>query len=226
VAVLDALGPLLRGAVISAACEHGEDYPSGPVLIEALARRWGMDELWKRVDLALLGPEMAGALASCALDARAEPATLMAWVARLPLPSALGALARVPALLAHARPLIERALAEQPLLAAPHLIPLASTGQAAATLVGGALLATGARDVPEDALGELLAALLEQGQGRSFVLPLFERHSHGVTARRCALLALQADPRLLQVALSADERDDEPSEIRQLLEELRWKLPR
>jgi len=224
--VLDALGPALRGMVASAVCEHGEDYPSGPVLIAALARRWGVDELFKRVDLAVLGPVMAGALASCGLDARAEPASLMAWVARLPLPSALGALARVPALLAHARPLLERALSEQPVLAGVHLAPLARSGQVAAALVGASLLATGARDVPEDALGELLAALLEQGQGRSAVLPLFERTSHGVTARRCALLALQAEPRLLQAALGALDRGSEPSEIRQLLEELRWKTPR
>ncbi|HMI89920.1 MAG TPA: hypothetical protein VK509_01090 [Polyangiales bacterium] len=223
-AVLDALGSSLRGTVVSAVCEQGEDYPSGPALIAALARRWGVDELFKRVELAALGPVMAAALAGCALDARAEPASLMAWVARLPLPAALGALAGVPALLAHARPLIERALSEQPVLAGAYLPPLVRSGQAAAALVGSALLASGARDVPEDVLSEVLAALLEQGQGRSAVLPLFERTSHGVTPRRCALLALQADPRLLHTALGAVDRTNEPSEIRQLLEELRWKI--
>jgi hypothetical protein len=224
--VLDALGPALRGAVVSAVCEHGEDYPSGPATLAALAGRWGVDDVFRRVDLALLGPVMAGALASCALDARGEPATVMAWVARLPLPAALGALAHVPALLAHARPLVERAISEQPVLAGGHLAPLARSGQVAAALVGGALLATGARDVPEDALSELLAALLELGQGRSVVLPLFERVGHAVTARRCALLALQSDARLLQSALASIERGEQPSEIRQLAEELRWKLPK
>lgn len=221
--VLDALGPLLRGTLVAATCEHGEDYPSGPVLLAALAERWGVDELFRRVELALLGPTMAGAMARCALDAGSEPRTLMAWVARLPLPAALGVLAHVEELLALARPLLDRALLEQPVLAGAHLASLAHSGQAAAALIGAALLASGARDVPEEPLSELLASLVEHGQGRSAVLPLFQRQSHSVTARRCALNALQSDPRLLQMALGDEERDEESSEIRQLLEELRWK---
>ena len=224
--VLDAFGAALRSAVVSAACEHGEDYPAGPQLIAAMAERWGVDELFSRVDQAQLGPVMASGLAACALHAGAEPARVMAWVARLSLVTALGTLSRVHALLAHARPLLDRALGEQAALAGAHLPELVASSAHAAGLVGAALLASGARDIPEEALAGLLATLVEHGQGRAAVLPLFERGNHTVTVRRAALSSLQYDARLLPLALSSVDRAREPREIRELMEELRWKLPK
>lgn len=223
-ALLDAFGPALRSAVVSATCEHGEDYASGPQLIAALAERWGVDEVFSKVDLAQLGPLMASGLAQCALFAGSEPAAVMAWVARLPLVTALGALCRVAELLPLARPLLDRALGEQAPLAAAHLPELIASSRDAAGLVGAAVLASGARDISEEALQVLLATLVEHGQGRGCVMALFERGNHTVTVRRAALAALAEDARLLPIALKAVDRAREPREIRELMEELRWKL--
>ena len=74
-------------------------------------------------------------------------------------------------------------------------------------------------------LDETLVQLIAAGQGRAVVLPIWQRRALRVATRRSALLALQADTRLFSDAMHFADSGDEPKELRELLEELRWQEP-
>jgi hypothetical protein len=90
--------------------------------------------------------------------------------------------------------------------------------------VGAALLATQAARFAPTVLAPTFLALVQAGVGARFVLPLWRARGTSSSARLAALSALQGDPFLLAEALDARATGMlEPPEIREALEELRWR---
>jgi hypothetical protein len=222
--VLDALARELRGAMIGGLCRDGEASPHGTALLDALCRRYGAAELLAVLDPLQVGPVMAAAAIRASLASGAEPATLIKVIERMDPPSALSALAAGPSLCAHAVGVVTELLLRES-STVRHLPAFLRAGVEAATCGGSALLTALARGAELSDLDECMVTLVEAGQGRATVLSVWKRRALRSGARRSALLALQNDARLFSDAMHFADSGEEPPDLRQLLEELRWQEP-
>ena len=223
--VLDGLAREVRAALLSGLCRSGESTQTGAALLLGLCRRYGAAELFEALDAPQLGPVMAAAVARAALETSVAPATLLHVIERMDAESALSALAAAPALCPQAVGIVANVLLQES-YAVRHLPALVRAGAEGAACAGAALVTALARGAELSDLDETLVQLIAAGQGRAVVLPIWQRRALRVATRRSALLALQADTRLFSDAMHFADSGDEPKELRELLEELRWQEPR
>jgi hypothetical protein len=215
--------PLLTGLTSHVLARSETEAPAREAMV-ALLERWGAAETFARLDPARIQPQLGVALLSAALQTCAEPTELATALARMPVETALMALTALPALLPAAQVTLERLIVEQPSSSGPLLPALVQSSAAAAGGVGAALLATQAARFAPTVLAPTFLALVQAGVGARFVLPLWRARGTSSSARLAALSALQGDPFLLAEALDARATGMlEPPEIREALEELRWR---
>jgi hypothetical protein len=222
--VLDALAGELRSAMLAGLCRHGEGSQRGAALLLAVCRRYGAAALLDVLDPLQLGPTMAAAVVGATLATGAEPQVLVRMIERMDPESALSAIGAGPALCPHAIGVVANLLLLEP-SASRHLPALVRSGAEGAACAGAGLAGALARGADLAELDETLVELVAKGQGRAVVLPIWQRRALRSAVRRSALLALQGDTRLFSDAMHFADSGQEPSELRQLLEELRWQEP-
>ncbi|MFI5306651.1 MAG: hypothetical protein ACHQ53_04815 [Polyangiales bacterium] len=217
----------LFSSVLSQLCARADEQAVVPVL-RALLGHLGPEAMFERIDVAGLGSEAGVHLICIALDDGMPVPALLSIVARLPRTTALRALIARPALLPHAQASIEEWVTEQPLASGPMLADLVRAGPAGARAVGAVLLEQKGAGLPQPVLRNALAALVQMGQGTAFVLPLWDSRKLSSPVRLAALSALEGDSSLIAEAIRGRGATLllEPPEIREALEELRWRQPR
>jgi hypothetical protein len=222
----DRAEPELLAGLLAHLCERAEAEPKATRILTALLMHWSAPVLFARIDLGRVKALLGAALLAAAVEAQTEIDELLSVLERVPVETALLALIASPALLSPAQPLLERLIAEQPLSSGPLLCQLVQASPAGARSVGAALLARRGDGLPPGVLRAALLALVRAGSGAPFVLPLWEARAASSAVRLAALSALEADTSLLTQALRARVGGIlEPAEIREALEELRWRRP-
>ena len=192
----------------------------------SLLRHWGAAVFFGRVSPKQLAPALATALVAAALDARTDASKLTSVFEQLPIEAALRSAGAHPQLLGSWAQVIERRIHADPVGSGPLLSEFVAAGAAAARIVGRVLIARQGSGFGPEALKATLKSLVRAGLGAEFVLPLWEARSNATHVRLGALFALDGDKKLLGQALARRVGNLlEPAEIREALEELRWKAP-
>ena len=182
--------------------------------------------LFARIAPNQLPPALGAVLLRAALDAHTPAAVLAGVIERMPLPTALAALTACPELLAATGAALERKMLADPAACAAHLPELARSQPEAARIAGRVVLARQGAGFGADTLKTALLAVVRAGLGAELVLPLWETRAAASHVRLAALSALEAQPELLRRALAPRVGNMlEPPEIREAVEELRWRQP-
>jgi len=216
----------LIDAVLRELTMRAQHEPSAVQALTWLLRRFGPTELFTRVDLDAVGTKLGTALVVEALASGMPVPALLAVIEEMPLETALRALIAQPRLLPQAQALIERLVGEQPLASGPLLAELVQAGPAAARAVGSVLIAQRGGGIPRAQLQQAFAALMRCGLGATFVRPQWDARNLDSSVRLAALAALEADDVMIAEVLGGRMvAMFEPREIREALEELRWRQP-
>lgn len=224
--VSEAAPPLVAG-LLALLVERAEQEPGARAALTAVIERVSPTELFERLELSQVKPELAAALLGAALKRGCQPAELVPVLERLPAEAVLAALGAWPVLLAHAQALLDRLVSEQPESTGSRLCELASASREGALAVGALLLARQGAGLNAKALERALGELVRAGLGARFVKPLWDARALASNLRLAALAALANDAQLLDEVLRARKGGLlEAPEIRAALEQLRWSKPR
>jgi hypothetical protein len=224
--LVDRAQPAFASGLLEVLLEPGEQLATACDALASLLRHWRAEVFFSRADPPRLSPEIGSVLLGVAFALGTPAAQLGAVLEHLPIASALRAAAAHPGLLRMCSAPIARRINDSPRDSGPLLAGLARSSADAARLVGGVLLARQGNGFGPEALRAALTALAQAGQGSEFVVPLWEARGHATHVRLAALYALDADrPLLAQVVARRVGNLLEPAEIREAIEELRWRQP-
>jgi hypothetical protein len=216
--------PALLGGVLTHLCERAREQDVAVQAMTLLSRHWGARSLFARIQIGQLESGLAIALVEAALDEGMQVPELLQQLDLMSLETVLRVLCAQPALLPPAQPMLERLIAEQPQASGPLLPALIQAGPAGARAAGTVLLGQQGAGLAVPVLRPALIALVRSGHGVAFVLPLWEARGNASSVRLAALGALEADADLVAQAVRGRKVAMlEPPEIREALEELRWR---
>jgi hypothetical protein len=188
-----------------------------------LLQHWGAERFFAHLDPTVLSPQLAASLLHCACEAQAPAAVLISVITNLRTDAALHALMTAPELVLKAPMLFQSLIATNPHSSGPVLAQLVQLDLDIARSVGAAVCSRLAAGFREEHLDPTLAALVHEGLGEQFVLPLWEARGASSSTRLCALHALARDAEL--IALAQQRRPlskNDPRELREAMEALRW----
>lgn len=225
-ALVDRAQPELLAGLLAALLDSSKEHETAVQALALLLRHWGAEALFARVAPNQCPPALGAALLRAALEASTPVATIAGVLERMPLPTAVAVLTACPELLATTGAALERKMMADAPACAAQLPDFARAHADAARIAGRVVLARQGAGFGADILKATLLAVMRAGLGADLVLPLWELRAAPTHARLAALAALETHPELLRRALAPRVGNVlEPPEIREALEELRWRQP-